>query len=54
MKLGGGMGVTIHLFLIVLALVLFALAGLGVPSPPRFNFLGWGLFCLTLSQMIVV
>ena len=48
------MSVSIHLFLIVLALVLFALAGLGIPSPPRFQFLGWGLFFLTLSQVIVI
>ena len=48
------MSVTIHLFLIVMALVLFALAGLGIPNPPRFQFLGWGLFCLTLSQVVVV
>ena len=48
------MTVSIHLFLVVLALVLFALAGLGIPNPPRVNFLGWGLFCLTLSQVVVV
>jgi hypothetical protein len=44
--------ITIHLFLLVLALVLFALAGLGVPSHPRFNFIGWGLFCVTASFVV--
>lgn len=39
-------------FLQVLALVLFALAMLGVPSHPRFNF-GWGgAFCLTLAWFV--
>lgn len=46
------MSVSIHLFLIVLALVLFALTGLGIPNPPRVNFLGWGLFCLTLAGIV--
>jgi hypothetical protein len=31
--------------LMVFALVLFILAGLGVPTPPRFNLIGWGLAC---------
>ncbi len=33
------------LILMVFALVLFILAGLNVPNPPRGNFLGWGLAC---------
>lgn len=48
------MRVSIHLLLVVLSLVLFALAGLGVPTSPRFQFIGWGLFCLTLSQIVIV
>ena len=40
-------------FMFVLGLVLLLLAGIGVPSPPRFN-LGWfGLFFIFLSQMVV-
>ena len=34
------------LILLVFAFVLFVLAGLGMPQPSRFNFIGWGLaFC---------
>lgn len=40
------------LFLDVLALVLFFLATLGVPSPPRFNLIAAGLFCLTLAKLL--
>ncbi len=29
--------------LLVFAFVFFILAGLGVPNPPRVNFIGWGL-----------
>jgi hypothetical protein len=46
------MHVTLGLFLVVLALVLFALAGLGIPNPPRFQFIAWGLFCWLLSITI--
>ena len=46
------MHVTIGLFLAVLALVLFALEGLGVPSTPRFQYLGWGLFAWLLSTLV--
>jgi hypothetical protein len=41
-----------HEFLIVLALVLFLLAGLGIPEAPRFRFVGWGLFCWLLSYLV--
>lgn len=44
--------VTIHLFLIVLALVLFLLAGVGIPEYPRFRYIGWGLFFWLLSTLI--
>jgi len=45
------------LILLVLAFVLFALAGLGVPySPPsapaRWNFIGWGLACMVLAEIL--
>ena len=40
-----------EMFLFVLGLVLLLLAGIGVPSPPRFN-LGWfGLFFIFLSEI---
>lgn len=48
------MHVTLSLFLVVLALVLFALAGLGLPSSPRFQYLGWGLFAWLLSTLVRV
>lgn len=43
---------TLHLFLMILALVLFLLAGLGIPNPPRFQFLGFGLFCWLLATLV--
>lgn len=45
--------ITVHLLLIVLALVLFALAGLGVPNPPRFQFVAWGLFFWLLATVLI-
>ena len=39
----------IRLFFFVLALALFALAGLGVPEYPRFRYIGWGLFFWAIS-----
>lgn len=45
--------ITLHILLIVLALVLFALAGLGIPNPPRFQFIAWGLFFWLLATAIV-
>lgn len=41
-----------HEFLVVLALVLFLLAGIGVPESPRFRYIGWGLFCWLLSTLV--
>jgi hypothetical protein len=37
--------------LLLAALVCFILLGLGIPSPPRFQWLGWGLFfwCLWVA-----
>jgi hypothetical protein len=46
------MTITIHLLLIVIALVLFAMAGLGVPEWTRLRFIGWGLFLWLLSTMV--
>jgi hypothetical protein len=41
-----------ELLLFVLGLVLLLLAGIGVPSPPRFS-LGWfGLFFIFASQLV--
>jgi hypothetical protein len=40
------------LILFVFAFVLFVLAGLGVPSSPRFNFIGWGLACVALAVLL--
>src|SRR5262245_6307867 len=40
------------LILEVAAFVLFVLAGLGVPNPPRINFIGWGLALLTLAMLL--
>lgn len=42
----------ITMFLMVLALVLFFLSMLGVPSPPRFNLMAGGLFCWLLAELI--
>jgi len=47
------MAITLHLFLVVLALVLFALSGLGVPEPPRIRFIAWGLFSWLLATVVV-
>jgi hypothetical protein len=46
------MTITIHLLLIIIALVLFAMAGLGVPEWTRIRFIGWGLFLWLLSTMV--
>ena len=40
------------LILMVFGFVLFVLAGLGVPSPPRFNLIGWGLACWILAEIL--
>jgi len=40
------------LILLVAAFVLFVLAALGVPSPPRFNLMAGGLACWVLSVML--
>lgn len=40
------------LILVVFALVLFVLAAIGVPSPPRFNLVAGGLACATLAFLV--
>ena len=47
------MNFPVRLFLIVLALVFFMLAGLGIPAPPRLQWLGWGLFFYALAEVFV-
>jgi hypothetical protein len=43
---------TLPFILRIVALVFFGLAGLGVPTHPRVQFIGWGLFCTLLSYML--
>lgn len=40
------------LILMVFGFVLFVLGGLGVPSPPRFNLMSFGLACWILAEML--
>ena len=42
----------IGLILLVFAFVLFVLAGLGLPQPPRVNYIGWGLALLVLAELL--
>lgn len=37
---------------LIAALVLFVLAGMGVPSPTRFQFIGWGLAFWVASILV--
>jgi hypothetical protein len=43
---------TVALLLQVTGTVLFILAGLGIPEPARFRFLGWGLAMWSLSAIL--
>jgi hypothetical protein len=43
---------TVHLILLVASFVLFVLATVGVPSPPRFNLVAAGLACWVLTYLI--
>jgi hypothetical protein len=43
----------IILFLLVLGLVMFILAALNVPAPPRFNLMAGGLAAWILAEIIV-
>lgn len=40
------------LILLVFAFVFFVLAGLGIPQPARFNFVGWGLAFCTFAVIL--
>jgi len=46
--------VSLSSFFFLLALVFFALNGLGVPEAPRMKYLGWGLFCWGVSEVLPV
>lgn len=45
---------TLHMFVLVLAMVLFLLAGVGVPEHPRAHYIGLGLFFWSLSTLITI
>jgi len=38
--------------LLVFGFVFFVLAGLGIPEPPRFNLIGFGLACCALVAIL--
>jgi hypothetical protein len=44
----------INLVLLLLALIFFVLAAVGVPSPPRWNFIAGGLACWVLTVILAV
>jgi hypothetical protein len=44
--------ISVHLVLLVLGLVLLILDGVGLPNPPRFKFVPWGLFFIFFSQLV--
>jgi len=44
---------TISMILLIVALVLFALAAIGIPQPPKFQFLAAGLAFWVLSVLLV-
>lgn len=48
------MAVSMRLVFAVAALILFILAGLGVPQHPRFQYIGWGLAFLVLAFFLFV
>ena len=41
------------LIFLIAAVILFILAAIGVPTPPRFNLIAAGLACFALSSLIV-
>src|SRR5882672_6240465 len=43
----------VSLIFLIAAVVLFVLAAVGVPSPPKFNFIAAGLACFALSSLLV-
>lgn len=42
----------ISLALLIAAFVLFVIAAIGVPTPPRFNLMAAGLACWSLSLLL--
>lgn len=48
------MTLSLKLLFIILALVFFALATVGIPSPARFQWQPAGLFFLTLALLVNV
>jgi hypothetical protein len=45
---------TIRTIFAVVALILFILAGLGLPEKPSFRYIGWGLAFLTVAFFLFV
>jgi hypothetical protein len=45
---------TLHLLLMVLAIVCFFLAAINVPQPPRVNMIGAGLCLWALATIVTV
>lgn len=43
----------VSLIFLIAAVVLFVLAAVGVPSPPKFNLIAAGLTCFALSSLLV-
>ena len=43
---------TLSMILLIVALVLFVLAAIGVPQPPRFQFIAGGLAFWVLSILL--
>ena len=42
------------LFLMMFGLVMFVLAGLGLPEAPKFKYLGWGLASVCLAFLLTM
>ena len=40
------------LILLVFGFVLLVLAGFGIPNPPRFNLMAFGLACIALAAIV--
>lgn len=43
----------VSIILLLFGFVLFVLTGLGLPQPPRMNFLGWGLAACVLAEILL-
>ena len=44
--------ITVHMIFLVIALVLFVLAAVGVPTPSRFNLIAGGLAFWVLAELL--